>query len=150
MVCLAVIQQQVFYTVQVLTSASISLYIPHFIMILLTAVLPHLFAKTSCLPHLTLHSLKIVAIITTRVIFSTTEVLGSWIVIHGFVMAWGVSKICCCTESAAACYLKGETALVPTATSLCAAVRQNSDAGGGLCARSACTGITVKCSEACY
>lgn len=138
MVFLAVIQQQVFYAVRVLMNVSITLYTLHFTMILLTAVPPHLFAKMSCLPRLILHSLKIVAIITTKVIFSTLEVLGSWIVIRGFVMAWGVSKICWCKESAATCCLKGEIALVLMATSPCAAVTQNRDADGGLCARSAC------------
>lgn len=146
MVFPAVIQQQVFYAFQVLMNASISLYTLHFTMILLTAVPQRLFAKMSCLPRLILRSLKIVAIITTKVIFSTLEVLGSWIVIHGFVTAWGVSKIYWCKESTATCCLKGETALVLMATSPCAAVRQNSDADGGLCARSACAWITVKCS----
>jgi hypothetical protein len=143
MAFLAVIHQQVFYAVRVLMNAFINLYTLRFTTILLIAVPPRLFAKMSCLRRLILRSLKIATIITTRVIFSTLEVLGSWIVIREFVMAWGVSKICWCAESAAACCRKGETALVPMATSPCAAVRPNSDADGGICTRSACAWNTV-------
>jgi hypothetical protein len=40
-----------------------------------------------------LHSLTIATIIITMVISNAMEVLGSWIAIHGCVMAWGARKI---------------------------------------------------------
>jgi hypothetical protein len=40
-----------------------------------------------------LHSLTIATIIIAMAICSAMEVLGSWIAIHGCVLAWGASKI---------------------------------------------------------